>query len=977
MSVVKKYFPYKLYIQSLFAIAMLFSVAVVPAANKKAPAAKLPTWEQALKALAKEQANQAAGIVVEKPAKKPVIQTKASDKYTQTEALMSLPFIKDLVKKEYPDYQKYSKIIDAVNNKEKELKNGYYVFYHAYDNQWRVPQDLYKQLYAYYYPLTADIPDSFTFLRFVEQSAPRAQAFLIEEIKKFGLINDNDPHKMLLLSTNLALFGNVGYKNECTWTYFMETHSHEDVNRTIYERILDTYGLTYQYISELTKLEKLLENASKEQTLLQVFIPINRVDEVAYLAWVRGIPAHEKTIDLVLQGIPKKKAQMFKEIKPALDSLGKIYQTEQEKNPAFKDLVESIKKGDFSVNAFLKIYRNTPEKLEDINDFSARLLLSKEYLLQPFSDVKIYQYVTTPSDVLKEYRTRLNDIVSKIIEEKKQRQVTVPPMPIKPLDMKKLEKDFAEVGQVYGQASTDRQELKALRDVYMKEYTQNNMKSNCIQITNKITTATMAYVTKRINETVKKLGPAPTPFSIFTMGSMARDESGFFTDLEIGIIVKEKNPAVISYFNDFNQILADRFFVLGEHPDVGGLGLRIDEGDHAPDHLRFWARYAAPEHAFDLYLKSKPLTTPYEGSRLYVTTPKELANFLDPKFPENMVDLSNKEIRTLFETELAKAQKDTAYKGLSKQELEAKVWVYVNQVARPLTVKEQDLAESITLMRNIRYMYGDKSIFDQYMKLRETYLQGPPKKKSPHYTNRREELAYISLQNDIIRHAKPGSPLITGKLGDEIDLKRTFYRFPEQCLTSLGAWYNVGVQSTAQIADKLVAMGRMSTQWGTAIKDLMNFAMCLRLRKQMAFNKQGFAIPVTMQGYNKLKQQYTKELVTAKAKVLSLQKSKANPKALAKAHEDVSTVDVALRDLEKMMPGKPDSILSPEIITLLNTKYLPLEKKLFDTLKKFLAGDKNAFLGTDIGVAVQAPVATPVKKQAVKAPVVKAPVKKK
>ena len=128
---------------------------------------------------------------------------------------------------------------------------------------------------------------------------------MIEEIKKFGLINDNDPHRMLLLSTNLALFGNVGYKNECTWTYFMDATSHADVNREIYERILDTYGLTYQYISEFTKLEKLLEKASKEQTLLQVFVPINRVDEVAYLAWVRGIPAHEKTIDLVLKGIPK------------------------------------------------------------------------------------------------------------------------------------------------------------------------------------------------------------------------------------------------------------------------------------------------------------------------------------------------------------------------------------------------------------------------------------------------------------------------------------------------------------------------------------------------------------------------------------------------------------------------------------------------------------------------------------------------
>ncbi len=936
-------------------LLLFFAAFTAQAANKKAsPGVKFyPSLIDAYKALAKEQANQAVGIVAEVPAKKlaPAAKPQKVDKYTQTEALMSLPFIQDLVKKNYPDYQKYSKIIDGCKAKEKQFKNSHYVFYHGQDNQWRVPQDLYKQLYAYYSPLTADIPDTFRFLRFVEQSSPLAQDFLVEEIKKYGFINDTEKHHgLLLLSTNLALFGNVGNVGYCTWQYFMDAMSHEDVRREIYERILDTYGLTYQYISEFTKLEKLLEKASKEQTLLQIFIPINRVDEVAYLSWGPGMPAHKATIELALKDVPKKSRKVFNVVADALDKLGKIYQVEQEKNLVFKDLVESINRGDFSVDALLKIYRNTPAKLgNDINDFTARLVLSKEYLLQPFSDVKIYQYVTTPAAALKEYHAKLNEIVGKIIEEKKERHVTEKPLRISPLDKAELEKKFGQVGAVYGQVATDRQELQALRNKSMQEYTQQGgMQGNCMQLVGKNTTATMAYVTKRIAETVKKVGPAPTPFSIFTMGSMARDESGFFTDLEIGILVKEKNPQVIDYFKRFNQQLADRFFLLGEHPDVGGLGLRIDEGDHAPESLRWWARYAVPE----LYLKSRGL---YQGSRIYTATPKEFASLLDPKFPENMVDLSNKEIATLFDTELAKAQKNPAYKGLSEDAIEAKVWQYINQAKRPFTEKEKELAESVTLLRNIRYMYGDKGIFDQYMKMREAYFQGPPKKQSPYYTNRREELAHISLMNDIVRQAKPGSPLLTGKLGDEIDLKRTFYRFAEQCLTSLGSWYNVGVQNTAQIADKLVAMKRMSPEWGNALKDLMNFAVCVRLRKQMALGKQGFEVPVTQKGYNNLKQQYTKELVAGKAKLAALEKSKGDPKVIAQTQETISVTDVALRDLEKMIPGKPDSIMSPEIVALMNTKYLPLEKKLFETLKAFLAGDKNAFLGTDIGIPVQAP----------------------
>ena len=89
----------------------------------------------------------------------------------------------------------------------------------------------------------------------------------------------------------------------------------------------------------------------------------------------------------------------------------------------------------------------------------------------------------------------------------------------------------------------------------MQEYTQQGMQSNCMQIANKATQATIAYVNQRVAETIKKIGPVPTKFSVFTMGSMARDESGFFTDLEIGILVAKKDPTVLDYFKRFSQVL--------------------------------------------------------------------------------------------------------------------------------------------------------------------------------------------------------------------------------------------------------------------------------------------------------------------------------------------------------------------------------------------------------------------------------------
>lgn len=476
------------------------------------------------------------------------------------------------------------------------------------------------------------------------------------------------------------------------------------------------------------------------------------------------------------------------------------------------------------------------------------------------------------------------------------------------------------VAEVIAQVARDRQDLQALRNKYIQEYTQQGMQGNCMQLVGKVTQATMAYVNQRIAETVKKVGSAPTKFSVFTMGSMARDESGFFTDLEIGILVAKKDPAVLDYMKRFSQALADRFFKLGEHPDVGGKGLRIDEADNAPDHLRWYARYASPEQVALLAKTFGDDTSksPQEGSRIFVATPQEFAQFLQSNAVKNLVGA---------------------------------------------TGKEQDIVKGISaIVRNVRHLYGDKSLFDQYMAAREKYLQGPAETSDPQYANRRQEIAYFYLHDDAKKHSKPELPVLLGKLGDKVDVKRTLYRFPEQVLTNLGFWYNVGAQNTAQIADKLVAMKRMSPEWGKALKDLMNFTLCLRLRKQMKLGKQGFAVAVTQKGYNELKQKFADELTTAN-KDLATATAAKNAQAMAKAEDAILHAKVNIQDMAKLIPGTADSIMTPEIITALNTKYLPMEKKLLETLQAFLAGDKNAFLSTDIGVPAQAVVTTPVKKK--------------
>lgn len=364
--------------------------------------------------LEKERANQVARDD-ESTHKIPLVPVVSiySDKFTQSEAHMSLPEIKKLIAKNY-DLKPYDKFIAAILSNEKKYKDGYYVFYHGTDNVWRLPQDLYTQLYAYFNPLGYRATKDFTFLRFEDEYGPSsAQEFLVTELKKSGLINDHGKMGAILLSVNLALFGNVGVPSECTWEYFIKSRGHANPSRATYEKIMDKFGLTHKYIDQLMSLVKLYD--TKEQTIVQIFIPKNKIDQIGYLSWIKGIPAHKETMDWVKRSVKNKK---YPKTQPAIVDLTETFKYEQEINPIFKNLMERVEAGDFSLDDFLHIYRNNPEKIVDINDVMARLIFTPDVLLNPDSGVKFFRFSTATPERLQLYHQRLNEVVDKIIAEK-------------------------------------------------------------------------------------------------------------------------------------------------------------------------------------------------------------------------------------------------------------------------------------------------------------------------------------------------------------------------------------------------------------------------------------------------------------------------------------------------------------------------------------------------------------------------------
>lgn len=337
---------------------------------------------------------------------------KTTDLYTQSQAHMSVPGIKQLIAAKY-NIKPYEKFIKQILDREKEYDN-YYVFYHGADNVWRLAQDVYTRLYMHFNNISPTMMQDFIFLRFIQGLDDVAiKDFLTNKLKESGLVNDHSWGNEIL-AVNLALFGNIGTAPECTWQYFIKSRGHMNPMRSTYESIMNTFGLSHKYIDELLKLVDLYE--TKEEMILQIFVPKDLVNSIGYLAWIRGNPADQPLMYTVLRSVQDQK---FEKTASALDYYAKLFKQEQEKQPLFKDLITKVNAGEFSLDYFLTFYRNRPADIEDINNFQARLFFTRNVLLNPFSGVKIFRCSTATDAQLKTYNEQLDAIIKKIIAEKK------------------------------------------------------------------------------------------------------------------------------------------------------------------------------------------------------------------------------------------------------------------------------------------------------------------------------------------------------------------------------------------------------------------------------------------------------------------------------------------------------------------------------------------------------------------------------
>ena len=364
-----------------------------------------------------------------------VIQIPTSH-MTQSEAHLSIPANRREVETWYhvndnPFFQDIWRLADS---REQKFNDTHYVFYNATTNIWRIPQDLFLKLFLQ--PRRHDRIQSFRVFRFTNAQDISPEEYIKDIMNRFGMIDDTKRlEKEYLMSTNLALFGNVDNPGESSFTYWLDARSNTSVDADSIRRVFKFFGLNNEVqMKEILALDQYLQgesvqlllktkNAQKEYvnkwpgTLYQIFIPKEIVDQVAYLSWIRGVPYDTDLVSLVVQKVHHMSPAR------AFDEVRRDFEYQKMNNWLYRKVYEGIDQGAYKVAAKLDWYKRSPECVPYLNNLQARLIITPKYLRNYGTNVHVFAYDTISGQNKYLYEQELDRIVKKIIE------ANVPPTP--------------------------------------------------------------------------------------------------------------------------------------------------------------------------------------------------------------------------------------------------------------------------------------------------------------------------------------------------------------------------------------------------------------------------------------------------------------------------------------------------------------------------------------------------------------------
>ena len=352
--------------------------------------------------------------------------------FTQSEAQLSLPAVQTELK-HFNRLAEREKIIKQALYREREHVKGYYVFYSAVPYM-MLFQDVAKWCYERNNPnkLGAFKNNAFQFIRYtfndlIYSQYPDVTDFLIKEILTNGIVDDNQVRlKTILVSTNLAFFGNADLRIESTWHYFNNPQPWGKAKREWLEACLTSYGYSTMLVEELVNLSEMIKTDTGD--LFQFFIPKNLVNKIGYLSWRQGIPFDHYFISQVFERkvlkFDQSDAIYGKEINDRIAAFKTQWKNHEPKAIKLADhLLKNVKAGKYLLEPFLEKYEQMPQSLPYLTYYEARLLITNDLLLNPESGIKIYRYSTLPFEKRKAYEVELKKVMEQIYKESSKKPV--------------------------------------------------------------------------------------------------------------------------------------------------------------------------------------------------------------------------------------------------------------------------------------------------------------------------------------------------------------------------------------------------------------------------------------------------------------------------------------------------------------------------------------------------------------------------
>lgn len=234
------------------------------------------------------------------------------------------------------------------------------------------------------------------------------------------MIDDNQGYlKPLLLSTNLAFFGNLDFKGESTWLFLNNPQPWAQVPREWLQAGIQSLGYSPKRVT--TKLLELNKYIVQDKgDLFQIFVPKNIVNQVGYLSWRQGVPFDTELLKEIFGAVNlRERGEGRVEHETINQKLAELKVNWQKKDSEAVKLVskalDRVKENRYYLSGSLDRYKREPEKVFALNYREARLLVDNDKFLNPESGIKIHRYSFLDPEREKEYEKRLQEAIDLMI----------------------------------------------------------------------------------------------------------------------------------------------------------------------------------------------------------------------------------------------------------------------------------------------------------------------------------------------------------------------------------------------------------------------------------------------------------------------------------------------------------------------------------------------------------------------------------